>query len=259
MAGLALIAIGALPRSRGQEQNPAAAKVSDSAKPGGLGEPNLTRLSPNFDIWIDPKRKIVVVDGKVVLREGFLEMFACIKGTKEHESIVAVNSNAQFIHAGLMAVGAEPGSPVTFVPEYKPATGPVVDVWVLWKDEQGKNQRVRAQEWIQQTKTNKPMEHSWVFAGSRIHVDEGTGKRYYLADGGDVICVSNFTSAMLDLPVESSQSNADLTFKAFTERIPPIGTPVRLVLEPRLSEKKPATALPAAKDLPASPAKVKAE
>ena len=34
----------------------------------------------------------------------------------------------------------------------------------------------------------------------------------------------------MDLPVESSDANADLMFKAFTERIPPLGTPVTLVL-----------------------------
>jgi hypothetical protein len=50
--------------------------------------------------------------------------------------------------------------------------------------------------------------------------------------------VSNFTTATLDLPVASPQANADLTFRAFTERIPPLGTPVRLVLAPKLMEKK---------------------
>ena len=206
----------------------------------GLGEPtSLTRLSPDYDIWIDTKRKLVVVDGKVVLRDGLLEMFACPKGTKEHEAIVAVNCNAQFVHAGLIAVGAEPGHPVVFAPDYKPATGPVVDVTVLWKDENGANQQIRAQEWLKHTKTGKPMEYSWVFAGSEVATDPTTGKKYYLADGGDFICVSNFSSAMLDLPIASSQSNADLAFRAFTEKIPPVGTPVRLVLEPRLDKAQP--------------------
>jgi hypothetical protein len=232
------------------KKDQAATKPSTASAPT-LPEPqSLIRLAPNYDIWIDPKRKIVVVDGKVVLREGFLEMFACPKGTKEHEAIIAVNCNAQFVHAGLVAIGAEPGHPVRFVPDYQPATGPLVDVWLLWKDEQGVNHQMRAQEWIQNSRTNKPMEHSWVFGGSNIMVDEATGKRYYLADGGDFICVSNFTSAMLDLPVPSSQANNDLSFRAFTERIPPVGTSVRLVLEPRLDPAK----SPPAKTAPEKPA-----
>src|SRR6185503_19951057 len=121
---LVLIVAGTLARTLAVAQGETAKKVSEPAKTaaGSLDSPAMTRLAPNYDIWIDPKRKIVVVDGKVVLREGALEMFACPKGTKEHESIVAVNSNAQFVHAGLIAVGAEPGHPVVFAPEYKPAT-----------------------------------------------------------------------------------------------------------------------------------------
>jgi hypothetical protein len=227
-----------------QDQPAAKSDAVKQAAPPGLGGPqSLVRLSPDHDIWVDLKRKLVVVDGKIVLREGLLEMFACPKGTKEHESIVAVNCNAQFIHAGLIAVGAEPGSPVSFLPEYKAATGPEVEIWVLWKDAQGQNQKVRAQEWIQHSKTGNAMEYPWVFGGSGISVDELTGKKYYLADAGDLICVSNFTSAMLDLPVPSSQSNEDLTFRPYTERIPPVGTPVRLVLVPQPPKEKPETAI----------------
>ena len=53
----------------------------------------------------------------------------------------------------------------------------------------------------------------------------------YLANQGDVICLSNFNTAMLDLPIESSQKAADLLFEAWTDRIPPIGTRVTVVLE----------------------------
>jgi len=52
------------------------------------------------------------------------------------------------------------------------------------------------------------------------------------------ICVSNFATATLDLPVPSSQDNAGLLFAAFTENIPPIGTRVRMILVPRVEAKK---------------------
>ena len=109
---------------------------------------------------------------------------------------------------------------------------------MLWQDEAGKKNRVRAQEWIKQLKSDKAMTHPLVFAGSAFWTDETTGQRYYQADGGDFICVSNFPTAMLDLPVSSSQSNESLSFAAWTERIPPLGTKVRLVLIPQLETKK---------------------
>ncbi|MEQ8787178.1 MAG: YdjY domain-containing protein [Pirellulaceae bacterium] len=214
-----------------QEKEAEAPDESKSVKPD---PPGLTRLAKDYDVWVDMKRKLVVVDGKICLRRGPLEMFACPKGTKEHEAVVAVNSPAQFVHAGLLAVGAKAGHPVRFRPEYVAAEGTIVDIWVLWKDERGENQKVRAQEMVKNEETGKAMTYNWVFGGSGFWVDEETGERHYHGDGGDFICVSNFSTATLDLPVESSQANDALLFAAFTEKIPPMDTEVRLVLVPRI-------------------------
>jgi hypothetical protein len=224
VVGLAQVALG---------QEPVEGQVV-----GAVANQGLVKLSPTGEIWIDPKRKAVVVDGQVCLRAGQLEMFACPKGTKEHESIVSLNCQAEEVHAGLLAVGAVPGRPVRFHPAYQPATGPVIDVYVLWKDEAGGKHQVRAQEWIKYARTGKAMEYDWVFAGSGFWKDEETGREHYRANGGDLICVSNFPSATLDLPIESSQANDDLLFQAFTERIPPRGTAVRVVLIPRQADTK---------------------
>lgn len=217
--------------------------------------PGLTRLDKNGDLWIDPKRKIVVVDGRIALREGPVEMFACPKRTKEHESIVAVNTKASFVHAALLAVGAKSGTPVQWDPKYAPPTGGKVEVLVLWKDKEGKNQKIRAQEWIVNTKTKKPMSYPWVFAGSGFWVDEDTGMKYYHGDAGDLICVSNFATATLDIPVESSQENSNLLFEAATDKIPEKGTKVRLVLIPQ-AEKE---AMPGVEKTENSPENTKPE
>jgi hypothetical protein len=197
--------------------------------------PGMTRLMPDADAWIDPKNKRVVLDGVVCLRAGTLEMFACLKGTKEHESILAVDTKAYPVHAALLAVGAKPGAPVQFQPKYRAASGTPIDVTLIWKDEKGAEHHARAQDWVRNLRTRKAMDYSWVFAGSGFFEDE-EGHKHYQAEGGDFICVSNFPSAMLDLPVESSQGTAELLFEAFTENIPPKGTKVRVVLTPRLEK-----------------------
>jgi hypothetical protein len=109
---------------------------------------------------------------------------------------------------------------------------------VLWQDKDGKRHKVPAQQWVRDIKTQKALEYSWVFAGSGFWTDERTGERHYQGEAGDLICVSNFPSATLDLPVMSSDTNAQLAFEAFTENIPPRGTKVRLVLIPRLEKEK---------------------
>jgi hypothetical protein len=198
----------------------------------------LKRLLPEYDVWIDVKNKHVVIDGEVCLTRGLLEMFACLRGSKEHESVVSVNTKAYVVHAALLAMRAKEGSPAKWEPKYQPATGTEIDIMIFWTDDKGQPQKAKAQDWVRDIKTQKPLTFPWVFAGSRFHKEEMTGKQHYLADAsGDFICVSNFPSALLDLPVESSQANADLAFEAFTENIPPRGTKVQLVLMPKLEKK----------------------
>lgn len=194
--------------------------------------PELRRLSKTDDIWLDVAGKRVVVGGAIALAEGEIEVFACPRQTKEHEAIVATRCPARLIHAGLLAIGLEPGSPVSFDPEYVPARGPKVAVRVRWKDAEGAVQERSAQELIRNSKTGEQLAADWVFAGSGFWRDPADGTEHYQADGGDMICVSNFPSAMLDLPIESSESNEALLFQAFPERVPPVGTEVELILSP---------------------------
>jgi hypothetical protein len=98
-----------------------------------------------------------------------------------------------------------------------------------WKDDKGVVSQRPAQEWIRDNRTGKPMEEQWVFAGSAFWTDPSDGKEYYQADGGDLVCLSNFPTAMLDLPIESSQSNEALLFDAFEGRVPPKGTAVEMI------------------------------
>jgi hypothetical protein len=97
----------------------------------------------------------------------------------------------------------------------------------------------------------RELDADWVFAGSGIYKDEDTGKEYYLAEDGDLICVANFASATIDVAVNSSAETNDLNFEAFTERIPPRETPVTVELIP--------VADAAEKAVPQSPLKKKSK
>jgi hypothetical protein len=211
-----------------------AGEEAERPQPPSLPEPaGARRLSPRYPIWVDPKEKAVIVDGRICLRQGMLEMFACTRNTKEHEAIVSAETKAYLVHAALVSLGADPGHPAQFQPEYKPPEGPEIEVLVRWKDDKGKLQTTRAQEWIRDVHTKKAMEYPFVFGGSLFWVDPESKKKYYQAEGGDFVCVSNFGTAMLDIPVRSSQSNEDLEFEAFTEKIPALGAPVQLIFKPK--------------------------
>ena len=210
--------------------DPAPSDVAATAVAPEDRHPELRRLSPTEEVWIDRERGEVVVGGRVALDDGLLEFFACPKGTKEHESVVAVAASARLVHAALLAVGLEPGKPVSFDPEYRPATGPRIRVTMRWTDADGAVQEGDARGWIRNTRTGKALETDWVFAGSAFWIDPADGREYYQADGGDLLCVSNFPTATLDLPIESSQSNEALLFEVFKERVPKRETPVEMIL-----------------------------
>jgi hypothetical protein len=194
--------------------------------------PGAVRLDPQDRVWADKKNRRVIVDGYIALREGPLEMLACLIGTKEHESIVATFCKAQTVHAGLLAIGAEQGKPVQWDPTFAPPSGSEIQVFALWRGADGSKKNIDTRQWLRVVGTeNEVLDKNFVFAGSMFWQDPDTGKKIYQAESGDLICVSNFSTATLDVPIESSKVNSGLMFATFTERIPAEGTPIRLVLQ----------------------------
>lgn len=196
-------------------------------------------IGKNVTLEINGDKRRVLVQAFVCLRMGQLEQFLTRKRTKEHEAILAAEVDAREIHAALLLTGAEPGSPVQFRPKYQPASGSLIRV-LLRYEKDGNTLTVPAQHWIRNIKTKKDMDFDWVFAGSQLIPDplDKNKKPFYAANDGDVICLSNFETAMLDLPIPSTGSNDDLFFEAHTERLPPVDTPVTVILELLPLEKK---------------------
>ncbi len=107
-----------------------------------------TPLNPERTVILDQKRKRLLLRTQVACSDCLLEMLCCTEQTKEHESLLWFRGQASVIHAGLLALGAKPGTPATFSPEFKPPTGHKINLFVNWTDEQGKLQRVDARSWM---------------------------------------------------------------------------------------------------------------
>jgi len=198
---------------------------------------NWVRLHPEQEIWIDKDKKQVILGGRICIRRGPLEMFACPEGLKEHESVVAVRSSAFNVHTALLAVGAVPVSPVQFEPEYKPVEGTPVKIEVTWLVD-GKPKTIDARQMVRNVETGEALETHWVFGGSGSEIHPATGERYYFGDSGMLICVANFTIATMDIPVKSTDLNEYWMFEAFTENVPRRGTEVLVTLTPLLDSEE---------------------
>jgi hypothetical protein len=293
----------ATPAAPATSPQPASAALPGNVPPGDAGAATPRPLNKQGTVLIDPARRRLILKTEVVLRAGLLEMLLCKSRTKEHESILAVKSDAFVIHGGLLALGAEPGTPVRYEPEFRPPTGQKIEIVLRWRDAAGQPQSAPAQSWIRhavhryyayplaqlpagfelpkeselrydpaskellwfgpmtavqkdhllglsqdaeyrkaigrffEQSQSRQLEADWVFAGSGFY-EQGDGSKYYQAEDGNVICVANFGDAMLDLSIASSASNEGLQFEPWTERIPPLGTPVdvELIVAPAEAE-----------------------
>ena len=233
---LVLFALGPLANaqdpSEGGKSTDKVAVINIHLKPLTANK-SIIPLNKKGGLWIDITRKWVIVDGSVCLREGPLEMFMCPAQTKEHESVITTPIDAEAVHTSLLAIGAKTGRPVQFQPEYKRVTGSVIDIVVVWVGENDKINASLAQDWIKKGNTRKTMQYAWVFGGSGYWKNPNTNEKIYYGNDGSLVCLSNFPTATMDLPVESSNSNAARLYFANTSRIAPLKTPVRIIFSNR--------------------------
>lgn len=204
-------------------------------------------------VTINVQERWVDVEGSVCLHRGTLELVACTKGTKEHESIVAIEAKPMHLHAALLLLGAKPGSPATRQQlgdqaerwfDVPPSGGPV-DVFLVLKDSEGRLVEHPISEFIapsnkrsgHSASADKPAKfptHTFLFAGSVLYGD-GPGPRRYLSDeSGNVISLSTFGDELLCLPAIHSQDAEALLWQVNATNLPAVGANVTLRLRPQL-------------------------
>ena len=215
-------------------------------------------------IVVDTGKGEVRLEGKVCLREGSLELVVCSEGTREHESVVVVKARPSHVTFALALLGLEPGQPAhrTEAGAFSPPAGGTLDItarfFTVSDEEKARVDKLIAEgakpENIQVRKTLLKEVPAWKLlrlSGSEAEVTRsiewvciGRPEKNMLAAAdreGTVVCLSNFVEAVIDVPFESTAVNADLLYEANPDVVPPVGTPVELVIRPtgrRIEPKK---------------------
>ena len=185
------------------------------------------------EIRIDYRVPQVEVAGRVILREGPLELFAYSKAPvpKEHESIVCLEAPASLIYQALGLIGLQPGKPARYFPETRETrlpSGDAVDVLVRY-ERGGETIEESACAWMRDVDLDAPMDKThWLFTGSERMQDD----RFAADVEGTTVTVVDFTSSLMALPNMHTSADAQLWLVANTEVIPPLGTRVTLILRP---------------------------
>ncbi len=194
-------------------------------------EPRVVHFAPG--IRLDYRTPQVEIDARVILREGPIELFAYSKAPvpKEHESILLIDAPAESVYYALGLIGLRPGRPPRYdeVNDHmEPATGDEVEIRVRY----GRDGRVcehPATDWLLDVATGRPpTDLRWVFAGS----GRDARGRYTANLEGTTITVVDFESAVVAPASSHSSANESLWLHARREAIPPVDTPVLLLLRP---------------------------
>jgi hypothetical protein len=212
------------------------------------------------------EKRCIDLEATVCLEKGLLELIACTKGSKEHESIVALSARAMHIHMGLLLLGADNGHPAMRKPVdekksrwvHVPPRGDPIDVFLVVTNKDGKLVEKPISDFIARSsgrvdevdgavivapdqagklggEQKRRMPHTFIFAGSHLR-ENGPGPRQYMADlSGNVISIASFGDELLCLPFHQSRENGALMWQVKPGTLPKVGTKItlRLRLRPR--------------------------
>ncbi len=192
------------------------------------------RRGPLKHLKIDRRGRRVIVDATVMLRKGMLEFLLCAEGVKDHETLLVTDARPSSLHAALLALGLAPGRPAQWVtpagekPVFISPAGAALIVTVRWTDKKGATHEVPVTDWMMEVATKKKMHKTrWIFVGSDF-INDG---RYWADVEGLHISVTNFASAVIDVPFKSTSADALREFGVNTTAVPPKGTPVKLIIQ----------------------------
>ena len=226
----------------------------DKKEEPAVGNPVLEKLKA-LGVTINSKERYVDVSSSICLAAGALELVACTKDTKEHESIVMVEAKPVYIHTALLLLGAKPGTPAMqrLVSENPdrwldvPPSGSPLEVSLVYQEKDGKTVVRPISDFIEASKDEQDQVFSgqpqakadeklkfpstFLFTGSQMLANGDGPKRYLADDSGNVISVSTFGDEVLSLPEVVGQANDALMWEVDPTHLPPLGTKVMLRLK----------------------------
>ena len=235
----------------GQPTDPDSVKPPTAA-PAADDSPSAGQSFKLPGLIINSRGRCVDIEATICLDEGALELIACTKGSKEHESVIAGEARPSLIHTALLLLGAKSGSPAMRRPANEeetrwvdiPPTGDLIGVFLEFNNAEGKRVERPISDFIRRrnrdgvdrpkrgTEADKVqgIPHEFIFAGSHLK-DDGDGPRGYLADiSGHIISMSTFGDELLCLTQLHSHQQGALEWEIDPIHLPKKGTAVTLRL-----------------------------
>ena len=174
---------------------------------------------------VDAQDRSVLVTGHVNQVEGSIELFACGPRGKTHESVLVLDVYPVDLQAALILIGAKHGRPAEG-PGMGPPEGDPLDVFVEWQD--GKRTvRRRAEALIRNSTTKRVMpKTAWIFTGSTFE----DGRFKALVEESLIV---SYWDPWAIINIGSDVGADDEILSVNTKTVPPLGTPVTVIIQRR--------------------------
>lgn len=216
--------------------------AAEPAQSPGTAAPTWSTLTPG--LRIAPEAHILEFDATVAIDchhpdtpDVYLELVACTPDTREHESLVVTTVRPALIHAALLTLGFQPGSPgkpaASAHAAPTPPTGDKLSITLITTAPDGSKLAQSPDAWITDatTRTRTPTT-TWHFAGSNI--TQHNQHPVYDADHtGNLIGLATFGSETI-APADVFSPQADIhtpEWIADPRTVPARSTPVRVRIQ----------------------------
>jgi hypothetical protein len=220
-----------------------AAAESSAQAPAAKVEPKVEQLEKDLfrigKLTFRPSTREIRFDAKINMQEGLLEY--CIvreNGDKAHEALLATTVLPSDVNIALkllrypespelLPLRDESGAFTTKYPDVPQEVreGARIEISVIWKDG-AEEKKASINEWIAYAPTQQAMPLGpWLYTGS------------YSADGafaadtvGDMVAIIMDGSALFNYP--GKDNGNDEAWTVMSKRVPPLGSPVTVVITP---------------------------
>ncbi len=174
---------------------------------------------------LDLNKKTITIYGKVNMSAGVIELLACTKVGKVHESLLVLDVEPIHLQTALILLGLEFVGGVRYQGDPITPKGDRVQIWIEWNSG-GKLIRHRAEDLIYNRIKQSSMEHTgWVFTGSRMN------NGIFMAQGsGTLITTYRDPDAIIDNPLP--EGNDDTAYIVNNKIAPPKGTEIKMIIMP---------------------------
>jgi hypothetical protein len=179
-------------------------------------------------IDLDRNKKTITMYGEVNMSYGLIELLACTKIGKLHESLLVMDVEPIHLNMALILLGLEDkGNSAGVRYQGDPLTpkGDRVRIWVEW-DIDNETKRYRAEDLVFNRVKESHMEYTdWVFTGSRFH------NGVFMAQAvGTLITTFRDPDTIIDNPLPEGAD--DTVYIGNSKIMPPKGTTIKMIIEP---------------------------